>query len=122
MASPSSYAFIGWKTYDGSVSNQRTSALPPRRGMMPRRVPRSGSHENAPPRSARRSKLNTSGQRMKITWSFVIAKSCIIDGQATSMTSLRTSAPSAAATWYVRYGGDEPKAQEKKNAGSGDGL
>ncbi len=80
------------------MSNQRTSAPPPVRGMTPSRVPRSGSHEKTPPRSRTCSKLKTSGQRMKTTWSRVIAKSCIIDGQATSMTSLRTSRPSRSAT------------------------
>ena len=96
---------MGWKTYEASVSNHFTSALPPLRGMTPRRVPRSGSHEKTPPRFARFSKLKTRGQRMKITWSLVIAKSCIIDGQATSITSLRTSRPSRSATWYWRWGG-----------------
>ena len=86
--------------------NQRTSALLPPRGMTPSRVPRSGSQENTPPRWARFSKLKTSGQRMKITWSRVIAKSCIIEGHATSIGSLRASAPLRSATWYWRCGGN----------------
>ncbi len=49
------------------MSNQRTSALPPVRGMTPIRVPRSGCHENTEPRSAMSSKLKTIGQRMKTT-------------------------------------------------------
>ncbi len=73
--------------------------------MTPSFVPRSGSQVNTPPRRFTFSKLKTSGNSMKITWSFVIAKSCIIDGQATSIGSLRTSAPLRSATWYWRYGG-----------------
>ncbi len=74
--------------------------------MTPSRVPRSGSQENRLRPFCRFSMLNTIGHSMKITWSRVTAKSCIIDGHATSITSLRTSAPLRSATWYWRYGGN----------------
>ena len=91
---------VDYSNFRSSLPNW--SALPPLRGMTPMRVPRSGCQEKMLPFFSASSKLKTTGQSMKITCSAVIAKSWIIDGQATSITSLRTSVPSRPATWYCR--------------------
>ena len=63
------------------------------------RVPSSGSQPSGGSPFSRFSSRKVAGHTMKITWSRVTMKSCIIVGTGTSISSLRTRRPSFATTW-----------------------